>query len=103
MWGFTCIKRFSYFFTAFALGGWNNETCSRLVRLMAERIRAPSENEHLGVYSDGKDSYQTVLPMYFNPNFGDYGRLIKIRQNGRVVDKIREVVFGQPFINCVHT
>lgn len=70
---------------------------------MKERIRAPTEGEHLVVYSDGKDSYETVLPAYFEKKFIDYGRLIKVREKGRVVDKIREVVFGQPFINCVNT
>jgi len=73
------------------------------MRQLRERVRAPSENEHLVLFSDGKDSYQTVLPMFFNPEFVDYGRLVKIRKNGRVVDKIREVVFGNPFINRVHT
>jgi len=70
---------------------------------MKARIRTPTPDEHLVVYSDGKDSYQTVFPQYFEKTLMDYGKLIKIREKGRVVDKIREVVFGQPFINCVHT
>ena len=102
-WGFTCVKRYSYLFTAFALGGWTNETCSRLMKQLRERVRAPSLEEHLAIYSDGKDSYQTTLLEYFDCGLVDYGKLAKIRLKGRVVDKIREVVFGQPFINRIHT
>lgn len=55
------------------------------------------------VYSDGNDAYQATLPLYFNPDFVDYAQLIKIRVSGKVVDKIRKVVFGEPFILRVHT
>lgn len=102
-WGFTCVKRYSYFFTAFALGKWNEETCSRLMKEVKERVRAPTSEEHLVMYSDGNDVYQATIPQFFNPELVDYGRLVKIRERGKVVDKIREVVYGEPFINRVHT
>jgi IS1 family transposase len=102
-WGFACFKRYSYFFAAFALGNWSKETRSRLMQQLKERVRAPTNEEHLVIYSDGNDAYQATLPLFFDTELIDYAKLIKILVKGRVVDKIREVVFGEPFINRVHT
>lgn len=101
-WGFACVKRYSYFFAAFSLGNWDSETCAGLVKLLSKRLRTPSEEERLVVYSDGKD-YAGALELFFNTAHVDYAQLVKIRKSGRVVDKIRNVVYGIPNINCVHT
>ncbi len=65
-------------------------------------VRAPSEFEHLTVYSDGNDDYEFVLPKLFDVRFVDYARRVKIRKNGKYVDYFLEVVFGEPFIRRVH-
>ena len=66
-------------------------------------MRAPTELEHLVIYSDGVDHYAAEIPKYFDTKLVDYDQLIKIRVNGKVVEKIRRVVFGEPFILRVNT
>ncbi len=73
------------------------------MRQMLQRIRPPSELEHLVVYSDGNDDYEFTLPKFFDVTHVDYGQLVKVRVGGKVVDKYRKVVFGEPFILRVHT
>ena len=66
-------------------------------------MKKPTPDDHLVVYSDGNDDYTYVLPQFFDVRYVDYGQLVKIRVGGKVVDKIKSVVYGEPFVNCIHT
>ncbi len=74
-------------------------TCAGFV---FERVRTPSEFEHLVVYLDGNDDYQYVLPKLFDIRYVDYAQRVKIRKNGKFVDCFLNVVYGEPFIRRVH-
>ncbi len=57
----------------------------------------------LTIFSDGNDDYTTVLAELFPTNCINYGQLIKVREKGRVVDKIRRVVYGNPVTEDIET
>jgi len=60
------------------------------------RIELPFPNNKINIFSDGNDDYEYTLPEYYANTCIDYGQVIKIRENGRVVDKIKRIVFGNP-------
>lgn len=61
---------------------------------MKTRIKTPTEEEKLTIYSDGNDDYEHVLVEYYSTSAINYGQLIKVRENGKVVDKLRKVIYG---------
>ena len=40
------------------------------------------------IFSDGNDDYKSTLPEYYVETCVDYGQIIKIRESGKMVDKI---------------
>ena len=54
---------------------------------LSKRISAPSTSDKLTIYSNGNDDYTYVLPEFYPIDFIDYGQLVKIRENGRIVKK----------------
>ena len=95
-WIYTCIKRGSYFFTAFSVGKWTQETCQQLLKQVAERVQLPTFTDRLEIFSDGNYDYTYVLPEIFRRDCINYGQLVKIREKGKVVDKIHRIVYGNP-------
>lgn len=69
----------------------------------ASRVKRPTFENPLVIFSDGNDDYTTVLAELFPVKFMNYGQLVKIREKGRVVGKIRKVVYGNPSINDIET
>ena len=66
-----------------------------MMRKLAKRLRLPSFQCPLEIFTDGNDDYAYVLPKCFQVGFVDYGQLVKIREHGRVVGKERLVVYGE--------
>ena len=102
-WGYTCIKRESYFFASFAVGKWTQATCRRMFVDFAKRIKPPTFTDRLKLFSDGNDDYTFVMPEFFKKDCINYGQLIKIRGKGRVVDKIRKVIYGKLVLDEIET
>ena len=102
-WGYTCIKRKSYFFASFAVGKWTQSTCSRMLATFAKRVEPATFTDRLKIFSDGNDDYTFVLPIFFRRDCINYGQLVKIREKGRVVDKIHRVVYGNPVLEEIET
>jgi hypothetical protein len=102
-WGYTCIKRNSYFFASFAVGKWTQSTCEKMFAGLVKRIDLPTFTDRLKIFSDGNDDYTATLPKFFKRDCINYGQLIKIRKNGRVVDKIHKVVYGSLSIDEIET
>lgn len=69
----------------------------------AKRVEPATSTDRLEIYSDGNDDYEFVMPDFFKRDCTDYGQLIKIREKGRVVDKIHRVVYGSPSIEDIET
>jgi hypothetical protein len=55
------------------------------------------------VFTDGNDNYTYVLPLCFQLGLVDYGQLIKIKKNDKVVGKKKLVVYGEPSLGDIET
>ena len=66
-------------------------------------IQPPTFTDRLEIFSDGNDDYTFTLPEFFKEDCMNYGQLIKIREKGRVVDKIHRVVYGNPETESIET
>lgn len=67
------------------------------------RIKLPFPNNKIQIFSDGNDDYEYILPEYYADTCIDYGQVIKIRENGKVVDKRKRIVFGSLKIEDIET
>jgi IS1 family transposase len=102
-WIYGCIKRGSYLFIAYSVGKWTQETCREMIDKMFTRIELPFPENKIQIFSDGNDDYEYVLPEYYADTCVDYGQVVKIREEGRVVDKIKRIVFGNPKMEDIET
>lgn len=90
------MKRNTYFFVAFAVGKWTQETCERMMEKMFERTELPLPDNRIEIFTDGNDDYKHILPEYYAEPCMNYGQLVKIREKGRVVDKEKRTTYGNP-------
>jgi IS1 family transposase len=102
-WVYTCVKRRSYFLVAFSVGKWTQETCGRMLELVSKRLERPTPTNRIEFYTDGNDDYVYKIPEYFDVDCVDYGQLVKIREGGRVVDKIKRTVYGNTVSREIET
>jgi hypothetical protein len=68
-----------------------------------KRIDLPTFSYRLEIFSDGNDDYTIVLPEYFRKDTINYGQLMKIKKSGRVVDKVRRIIYGNPHREAIET
>lgn len=61
------------------------------------------DNAKATFYSDGNNDYTIILPEVFSANKLEYGQLIKIREGGRVVRKIKRPIYGTPSEDEIET
>lgn len=66
-------------------------------------IQKPTNKNKLTIYSDGNFEYESILPEYFEKKAINYGQIIKIKQEGRVIDKKKAIIFGNPKIEDIET
>ena len=85
------------------MGKRNQNTCKLLFNDFEDRIIKPTTENKLEIYSDGHEDYQTMLPEYFSTDSINYGMLIKIKKNGVLVEKQKEIIFGNPKIENIET
>jgi len=86
------------------VGKWTQETCRRMVEQIPRRFVPLSESEEKATfYSDGNDDYTYVLPCFFLVEKLEYGQLVKIRENGRVVGKEKRGIYGNPEPSDIET
>lgn len=67
-----------------------------MLGIVKQRIINPSRKNKLVMYSDGNDDYTYILAELFKTQHVRYGQVIKIRENGRVVYKIKRGIYGKP-------
>jgi transposase-like protein/IS1 family transposase len=94
-WIYTCIKRHTYLFVSFSVGKWTQETCRKLMEDMFDRTELPFPDNKIEIFTDGNDDCTQVLPEYYAETCMNYGQLVKIRENGRVVDKEKRIIYGK--------
>jgi len=67
-----------------------------MIEKLYERATLPFPDYKIKIFSDGNDDYTYVLPDFYADTCMDYGQLIKIRERGRVVDKEKRIIYGNP-------
>jgi hypothetical protein len=81
----------------YSVGRWTQDTC----REMITRVKDCLKDGKPTFYSDGNDDYLYVLPEFFQEL--DYGQIVKIRENGKVVDKVKRTMIGNPITTSIET
>ena len=79
-----------------AIGKREQKTCDKLIRKLCVRCKNPTAENKATFYSDGNDQYVNSIEKYYNIDTVNYGQLIKVKENGRVVRKEKMVVLGEP-------
>ncbi len=88
---------------AYEVGKQGLGTCKNLFEKVFSRLQLPFPDARIQIFSDGNDDYKTTIPEYCAETCVDYGQIIKIRESGKVVDKIKKIVFGSPIIDEIET
>ena len=88
---------------SFHVGKRTNESCRAMFEKFVHRVRAPTPSEPLEIYSDGNDDYPVTLLEYYPEQCLKYGQLIKIKEKGRVVEKLKRIVFGDVNLQDIET
>ena len=88
---------------AYEVGKQGLETCKNLFEKVFSRLRLPFPDTKIQIFSDGNDDYKTTISEYYAETCVDYGQIIKVRESGKVVDKIKKIVFGSPSIDEIET
>jgi IS1 family transposase len=102
-WLFSFITRGSYLIVAYEIGKRTRESCKKLFEKVFNRVQLPFTDVKIQIFSDGNDDYTSTIPEYYSEDCVDYGQLIKIREGGKVVDKIKKVIYGTPNIDEIET
>ncbi|MDY6965875.1 MAG: hypothetical protein SVM80_07900, partial [Halobacteriota archaeon] len=96
-WTYTCVKRSTYFFVAFASGKWTQETCERMIKMLFERTELPFPDNKIEIFTDGNDDYTHILPDYYDETCINYGQIIKIRiKEEWSIKKEKRIIYGNP-------
>lgn len=74
-----------------------------MLEQFVKRIQPPTFTDRLEIYSDGNDDYTFTLPEFVNKDCMNYGQLVKIREKGKVVDKIHKTVYGNVKTELIET
>ncbi len=74
-----------------------------MIETLFDRTELPFPNNRVEVFSDGNDDYTYILPEYYADTCINYGQLVKIRENGRVVDKEKRIIYGELNIDDIET
>jgi hypothetical protein len=74
-----------------------------MIEKLFHRVQLPLPGNKIQIFSDGNDDYTYVLPAYYPETCMDYGQLIKIREGGKVIDKIHKIVYGSPTVDDIET
>jgi hypothetical protein len=67
------------------------------------RTELPFPDQKIQIFSDGNDDYKYILTEYYADTCMEYGQVLKIRENGKVVEKKKRNVFGKPEIEDIET
>ena len=74
-----------------------------MMEKMYSRLELPFPSRKIEIFTDGFEEYEKCFAEYYADTCIDYGQIIKIRENGKVVDKIKRIVWGNPEINAIDT
>lgn len=61
---------------------------------MYERVQLPLPDDKIEIFTDGNSDYEQVLSELYAETCMNYGQLVKIKENGKLVDKEKRIVYG---------
>lgn len=93
-WIYTAIKSDTKLHLAHSIGKRVQETATKLIATVMKRGELPTHDDKSTFISDGNDQYATALLDVFDEDTINYGQMIKMRENGRVVSKTKKVILG---------
>lgn len=70
---------------------------------IVKRIQPPTFTHRLNIFSDGNDDYTFIMPEFFRKDCMNYGQLVKIREKGKLIGKVRRIIFGNPKHDDIET
>ncbi|MEM3455351.1 MAG: hypothetical protein QXT72_02185 [Candidatus Micrarchaeia archaeon] len=65
-----------------------------MIEQLFRRSVIPSSNNKIEIFTDGNDDYTYILKEYYS-NI-NYGQIVKIRENGRLIRKEKRIIYGEP-------
>ena len=74
-----------------------------MIECLSSRVEKPDANNRIEIYTDGNDDYTYILPLYFDISFVDYGQLVKIKKNGKLIKKEKRVIYGNLDLEAIET
>lgn len=74
-----------------------------MIDRLYRRTELPSPDRKMDIFTDGNDDYTYVLAKYYGDTCINYGQLIKIKENGRLVGKEKRTVYGSPYPGDIET
>lgn len=74
-----------------------------MIGKLSRRTKTPSTDNKLEIFTDGNDDYKYALADFYPVECIDYGQLVKIREKGKVVDKEKQIIYGNPDPSDIET
>lgn len=102
-WTYTSIKRSSGLFLSFKSGKRVEETCECMLDLFFDRMKLPTSNNKISIYTDGNIQYTIYLPELYCEPCINYGQIIKIKEKNKLFCVVREKIMGNPDVNSIST
>jgi len=67
-----------------------------MMEQLFERTELPFPENRIEIFTDGNRDYANLLSEYYAETCINYGQLVKIRENGRLVRKEKRAIYGTP-------
>ena len=74
-----------------------------MIELLFDRTELPFPETKIEIFTDGNDDYTHILQDYYADTCINYGQIIKIREKGRVIDKKKRTIYGDPDHDDIET
>lgn len=102
-WTYTGFKRDSGLMISFSSGKRVEETCGLMLNCFFERMELPLPVIKTSIYTDGNCQYSSIIQDLYCESCIEYGQVIKLKEQNRLVSVIRTKIFGKPEIESIST
>jgi len=102
-WTYTSFKRTSGLFLTFKTGKRVETTCELMMDQFFDRMDLPRPQNKISIFSDGNIQYTSIVSKLYCETCVNYGQIIKIKENNKLVDVIRAKIIGNPDIESIST
>ena len=102
-WTYTGFKRESGLMISFSSGKRVEETCGMMLNTFFERMELPLPDNKISIFTDGNCQYSAVIQDLYCESCIEYGQVIKLKEQNRLVSVIKAKIFGNPEIESIST